>query len=398
MTRSFFISVLLATTVCQAQTQISATDALRLASQGRPSLVASRLAVEQVRASSRALAAKPPLTLALGASTRNDVGATDQDLALSQEIDLFGRTRSLAKLGASDLLVAEARYRSEALGLQTDVLTAFAHAVSSRRRREVATDLLGIAEGLLAATQRRFDEGTVAELQVTRASIEFQRAQQFVQLSIADHQTAMILLAGLLGIAPESFQVEADAATVPAASTGVTERPDVLTLQAEVARANAEASVARAASRPGFSLQLVRSPWSNDRGYFVGRAQFSFSLWDHGRTKNEVKAANLRAEAASKALEDRKSVAAQQLAAVQIEIKSSAERVASFEAILVLAKDLVVKSQKGFSEGFGTQVDVLEATRALRELEQELVEARLQLSLAVVKQYEVSGFLAEVLR
>ncbi|MGD9728819.1 MAG: TolC family protein [Nitrospiraceae bacterium] len=371
---------------------------MRLASQGRPSLVASRLAVEQVRASSRALAAIPPLTLALGASTRNDVGATDQDLALSQEIDLFGRTRSLAKLGASDLLVAEARYRSEALGLQTDVLTAFAHAVSSRRRREVATDLLGIAEGLLAATQRRFDEGTVAELQVTRASIEFQRAQQFVQLSIADHQTAMILLAGLLGIAPESFQVEADAATVPAASTGVTERPDVLTLQAEVARANAEASVARAASRPGFSLQLVRSPWSNDRGYFVGRAQFSFSLWDHGRTKNEVKAANLRAEAASKALEDRKSVAAQQLAAVQIEIKSSAERVASFEAILVLAKDLVVKSQKGFSEGFGTQVDVLEATRALRELEQELVEARLQLSLAVVKQYEVSGFLAEVLR
>jgi cobalt-zinc-cadmium efflux system outer membrane protein len=84
--------------------------------------------------------------------------------------------------------------------------------------------------------------------------------------------------------------------------------------------------------------------------------------------------------------------------AVQVEIKSRIDRVANYEAILVSAKDLVAKSQKGFSEGFGTQIDVLEATRALRETEQELVEARLQLSFAVVKQYEVTGFLAEVLQ
>ncbi|MBA4293184.1 hypothetical protein C0431_09455 [bacterium] len=398
MNRSLIIPVLLATTVCQAQTQISATDALKLASQNRPSLIASRLAVEQVRASSRALSAKPPLTLALGASTRNDVGATDQDLALSQGIDLFGRTRSLASLGASDVLLAQARYLNEALGLQTDILNAFANSVSSRHRNEVAAELLGIAEGLLKATQRRFDEGKVAELQVTRASIEFQRAKQIAELSAADYRASTFRLAGLLGISAEGLQVESDSAIEPVKSPGVAERPDVLTLQAEVTRAKAEATVARTASRPEFSVQLVRSPWSNDPGQFVGRAQFSFSLWDHGRARNEVKAANLKAQAASKALEDRIAVATLELAAVQVEINSRVDRIASYEAILVSAKDLVAKSQKGFSEGFGTQIDVLEASRALREIEQELVEARLQLSLAVVKQYEASGFVAEVLK
>lgn len=398
MNKSLIIPVLLASSFCQAQTQISASDALTLASQNRPALAASRLAVDQVRASSRALGAPPPLTFALGASTRSDVGATDQDLALSQPIDLFGRTRALSNLGATEVQIAQARYRKEASLLQADVLTAFANSVSSRHRMEVATELQAIAEGLLSATQRRFDEGKVAEIQVTRASIEFQRAKQFADLSRADNKASLVRLASILGVAVEGLQVESDATIEPIASPSVLERPDILVLQAEVARAQAEARVARNASRPEFSLQVVRSPWSNDRGHFVGRAQFTVSLWDHGRVRNEVKAANLRAEAASKALEDRKAIAAQEIEAVQVEIQSRLDRVESYEAILVAAKDLVGKSQKGFLEGFGTQIDVLEATRALRETEQELVEARLQLSLAVVRQYEVTGFLVEVLQ
>ncbi len=398
MIRHLILPAFLATAVAQAQTPLSASDALRLASQNRPSLVASRLAVEQVRASSRAMAAQAPLNLALGASSRNDIGATDQDFALSQEIDLFGRTRSLANLGASDVLVAQARYRGEALELQTEVLTAFAQSVSSRHRREVAMDLLIIAEGLMGATQRRFDEGKVAELQVTRASIEFQRAKQFAALSAADHQAALTRLAALLGIPAEGLEVLADAAIEPVVAPGVTERPDVLALRAEVDRAQAEAGVARAASRPEFSVQLVRSPWSTNRGYFGGRAQFTFSLWDHGRARNEVRAASLKAEAATKALVDRKAIAMRELEAVQIEVSARQATIASYEAILASAKDLVAKSQKGYAEGFGTQVDVLEATRALREVEQELVDARLQLSLAVIQQYKTAGFLAEVLK
>lgn len=398
MKQSLIISVLLASTFCQAQNQISAIDALKLASQNRPTLEAFRLRVEQARASARALGALPPLTLAAGASTRSNVGATDQDLALTQGVDLFGRSRALANLGAADVKIAEAKFRGEASALQSEVLTAFAMAVSAKRQSEVSAELLGIADGLLKATQRRFDEGKVAELQVIRASIEYQRAKQTSDLRDADFRASMTRLAGLLGVPLEELSVESDAVIEPVQSPTIQERSDIMLLEAEVERATAEARVARSQSRPEFSVQVVRSPWSNDPGYFVGRAQISWNLWDYGRVRNEVKAANLRHESAIKALQDATAIATRELEAVQIELESRRTRITVYSKILESAKELVVKSQRAYAEGFGTQIDVLESTRALREVEQELVEARLQLALTVIKQYEVSGYLVEVLK
>lgn len=398
MKRTLVITSLLASAFCQAQTQLSAADALKLASQNRPSLAASRLGIEQARISARALSSFPPLNLAIGASSRSEVGATDQDLALTQEIDLFGKRRASGRVGEAEIQLAVAAYRREATSLQSEVLTAFAIAVSASHQSRVAAELLAIAEGLLNATKRRFDEGKIAELQVTRATIEFERAKQTKELKDADYKAAMTRLASLLAVPLGDLSVDTVAAIEPVAAPAILDRPDILAFKAEVAKANAEAGFAKANSRPEFSLQVVRSPWSNDRGFFVGRAQISWDLWDHGKARNEVKAANLRAEAATKALADAVAMAEQELAAVQIELESRQSRIESYEAILDSAKDLVVKSQKGFSEGFGTQVDVLEATRALREVEQELVEARQQLAFAVIKQYEASGFLAEVLK
>ncbi|MCW5940245.1 MAG: TolC family protein [Fimbriimonadaceae bacterium] len=398
MKRTLIIPLLLATAFCQAQTQISAEDALKLASANRASIAAFRLRVEQTRLSARALGALPPLTIAAGASTRSEIGATDQDFALTQEIDLFGRTRAQRQVSSADVMLAVAQYRREAGLLQSEVLVAFATAVSARHQRDVADELLVVAEGLLNATKRRFEEGKVAELQVTRATVEYERAKQSTELKNADYQASMTRLASLVSVPVEQLLVEADATIELLAYPSVVERPDILELQAEAEKAKAEAELARAASRPTFSVQAVRSPWGVDRGYFVGRAQFSWSLWDHGRSRNEVKAANLRTEAAKKSLADATALATQELVAIQRELESRQARIKSYELILASAKELVAKSHKGFSEGFGTQIDVLEATRALREVEQELVEARQQLSLTVIKQYEAAGFLAEVLK
>ena len=398
MNKQLTILFLLATTVCQAQSQISAQDALKLAYQNRPALAAARLRVEEARATAKSLGALSPLELAVGASSRNDVGATDQDLALTQGIDLFGRQRSAKALGAAGVQRALAAYRAEASELQTEVLTAFAEAVSAKHQSEVSTELLTVAEGLFNATKRRFDEGKVAELQVTRASIELERAKQASELRRADFAATIKRLSGLLGAGADTLSVEPDASIEALTSPTVDERPDLLELKAEVLIAEAEAKVASVSNRPEFSLQLVRSPWGNDRGYFVGRAQITWAIFDHGRARNEGRAASLKAEAARKQLLDATTKAKLELEAMKIEIDARQARVQRYEVILGSARDLVAKSQKGFSEGFGTQIDVLEATRALREVEQELVEARQQLSLAVIGQYKASGFLAEVLK
>ncbi|MFX6815330.1 TolC family protein, partial [Acinetobacter baumannii] len=75
-----------------------------------------------------------------------------------------------------------AEYRLQASQLQAEVLTAFATAVTSQHQREVAAELVTVSEGLFKATQRRFEEGKIAEVQVTRASVELERAKQSSEL------------------------------------------------------------------------------------------------------------------------------------------------------------------------------------------------------------------------
>lgn len=388
----------MAAIACQAQSQISAQDALKIASRHRPALAAAKLRIEQAKASAEALGAVSTLELAVGASSRNDVGATDQDLALTYGIDLFGRRQSAKALGASNVQRAMAAYRAEAIELQFEVLTAFSEAVSAKHQSEVSTELLGVAEGLYSATKRRFDEGKIAELQLTRANIELERAKQAAELLAADYKAAIKRLAGLLGSESDSLSVESDGTIEILVAPTVDDRPDLLALKAEALIAEAEARVAQASTRPELSFQLVRSPWGNDQGHFVGRAQITWDIFDHGKARNEKRAANLKAEATRRQIIDATTKAQLELAAAKIEIDARQARIQRFQAILDSARDVVAKSQKGFAEGFGTQIDVLEATRALREVEQELVEARQQLSLAVIKQYKASGFLAEVLK
>ena len=398
MKTSLIIPLVVAASFCHGQAPLSATGALKLAAQNRPALRSAKLSIEQARISSKALGAYAPTTFLIGASSRSELGSNDMDLQLSQPLDFFGRRSASKQVGEAGIQLSLAEYMSLATELQHDVLTAYAESVANQHQKEVAAELLKISEGLLVATKRRFDEGKVAETQVTRASIEFERAKQSAELTSADLSASLEKLSGLLGTEESKLIIESDAKIEPLLNPVVDGRADLLVLKSQVQIAEAEAGVSRVSNRPELNAQIVRSPWSNDPGYFAGRLQLSWALFDHGRAKNETNAAKKKAEAAQKLLEDATARAKAEVKAAQIALGARQSRIARYEAILASARDLVAKSQKGYSEGFGTQIDVLEATRALREVEQELVEARQQLSLAVIAQYRASGFLAEVLK
>jgi len=395
---SFIIPLLMATSVCHGQAPISASDALNIAKSNRPALKAAKLDIEQAKASSKAVGALSPTMLFMGASSRSELGPNDQDLQLSKPLDVFGKRRASKIVGEAGVQLALAEYLSAASNLQNEVLTVFSDAVASQHQKEVSDELLIIAQGLLTATKRRFDEGKVAETQVTRATIELERARQAAELSAADLKASLQRLAGQLGSDPATLMIQSDAKIEPLVNPGIDGRPDLMVLKSQIQIAEADAGVARTSNRPDLNAMIVRSPFSNDPGYFAGRLQLSWPIGDNGRAKNETLAASKRAEATQKLLEDATQRARAELKAAQIALEARQSRIVRYEAILESARDLVSKSQKGYSEGFGTQVDVLEATRALREVEQELVAARQQLSLAVIAQYRASGFLAEVLK
>lgn len=393
------ICIFIVAAICSyAQSSIGAEDALKLAATNRPALSAAKQKISQAQALAKSAGAYPATTLSIGASSRSEIGSTDQDLQLSQSLDLFGRRGAGRKVGEAGVLAATAEYKKAAIDLQNDVLAAFAETVASQHRRSVSAELLSISEELYKATKRRFDEGKVAEIQVTRASIELERAKQFFETSESEYLGSLEVLAGFVGIESANLTVAADAQLEPLNGQTFEARPDLMILASEVKLAEAEAAVSRASNRPELSFQVMRSPWSNDPGYFAGRLQLSWAVMDHGKARNEDKAAKHKADSARKSLEDATKKAKTEVKAAQILLDSRKLRVEKYGRILESARDLVAKSQKGFSEGFGTLIDVLEAARALREVEQELIEARQQLSMAVIAQYKASGYLSEVLK
>lgn len=381
-----------------AQTKLGANDALKLALQNRPSVKALRLEVEQARSLSRASGAYLPTIFGAGGSSIAEAGATDGDLFLSQPIDLFGRVSAGRRVGAATVKLAEATFRGELLSLQSEVLEAYVQAVAATDLSESADLLLKVAEGLQAATKRRFEEGKVAEVQVIRANIEFERAKQAASLRAAGKSAAMKRLAGALGVAPEALDGVTEELFSVLSDPAIESRPDLAAFRAQAEMAQAESDLARANGRPELDVQLRRSPWNESKAYYGARIQMTWAVFDHGKSKAESSAAKKRAASAKAQLEDAQKLATSELKAVQIEIDAAKAQVESYEKILTSARDLVEKSQRGYSEGFGTQVDVLEATRALREIEQELVEARERLSLSIIQQYRTAGFLMEALR
>lgn len=372
--------------------------ALRQAVVNRPGIRAAQATVEQARFHARSLGALPPTILGVGASSNRAIGGTDDDLYLSQTLDVFGKASASRRLGEAGVDGAKARLRESLLDLQSEVLTAYFEAVTAAELSRAADDLLRVAEALQNATRRRFEEGKVPEVQVTRSTIELDRAKQGASMRKAQLRAALRRLGGAMGLTEPPAEVDMAGALSKPAAYDLANRPDLQLLQADVRAAEAEAGVASVSLRPDLEVRAMRSPWGDSAGVYGGRIQLTWALFDHGKARLESQAARKRAEAARKQVEDAELRAKAELGAVETEIESAAIQVSTYTEIVDLARDLVTRSQLGYSEGVGTLIDVLEATRSLREVEQERAEARLQLNKSWISYYQTTGTLLEVLK
>lgn len=368
-------------------------EALSSAKQNRKAILAAELKIASAEAESSALSALDGPTLGVGYSSSEDLGATDQDLYISQAIDIFGRRSANARLGQALISSAKAEYRQILLQVQTEVLSAFYEAAAAEQKVVVANDLLSIAESLLASTSRRFEEGKIPEVQVTRAKIERDRASQAKSLAEAQAKAALQHLAGAIGTGPPNGIT---LSTLPQPKIDLSQRPDILLLIAEAKVAEAKAGIAQKSKSPTLELIGLKSPWQDDTNEFGARLQLTWNFFDFGKSQNKSEAANAQSRARLIMVQDQLLLAELDVEAIQTELKAYDRTITSYESIRGSASELVEKTQLGFQQGYGTLLDVLEATRALREIELEIIASQLESHLLLVKLYQTTGTLVEV--
>lgn len=376
-----------------AEDLISPAEAVRLAMQNRPVVAAAQLEIAALEMKARAARTTDPLRLWIGRGSDAAPGATDNDLALVQPIDWFGRNRLAGTVVEAEMQVAHANLRQIKLDVQSEVLRHFNEVVALERRVEIARDLLEIATRFRDAAKRRVDAGQVPEVQLLRATIECERATQVLALRESELVSSRTRLFGVVGVPGKSTSGIFAQRTPREPDFGL-RVPRSLVLDAELKVIEARIQQERHSMRPDVEVQLRRSPWMED-AQFGFRVQVSMPLTDYGRSRRNSEAL-LKNRAA---IEQRK---ADTLRLAESEFRALLQERMGAERLLGQLKDLVEEanellqiSEQGFEAGALTLLESLEAARSLREIEEALLDARFRLATLDVNLLEAEGVLLE---
>ncbi|MBX9872830.1 MAG: efflux transporter outer membrane subunit [Burkholderiaceae bacterium] len=252
-----------------------------------------------------------------GANTAN--GATPATMLqaganLSYEVDLFGRLAGLRDAAALDAQSRAALLQSTQLLVQSNVAQTYLALRAVDTERTLVQDTATAYAETLRLTQRRYDAGDVAELDVIRIQTELAATEAEVYAlsrSRAELEHALAVLVGevasgfTIASTSESTALPVIPAGVPA--TVLSRRPDVAAAQASLLAAQARVGVAQAAWFPSISLTAAggyASPdlsdlfrWSS-RAWGVG-ALVSAPLFDGGRRSAGVQNAQAQLDAAA---------------------------------------------------------------------------------------------------
>lgn len=370
---------------------LTLSDAVAIAFKNRDSVRSAEAKVRSSEANRSALGAFLPSRLEIGGGTTPDVGI-GTDLLLAQPIDLFGKTRASRASGQAGVDSARASMAQTKLDLQTEVLNAFAESLAAQRLIETGSDLAAIAEKAYNATKKRIDVGDLPPVELLRADLEVQRAKQTLALRNHSLQAARLRLAASLGISVAILGELAE--TLPRAPSmpSLDERPDIAQIKSELNSAKADARSASLSSWPDVELQFGRSPFDQPEQYNA-RVQFVLPLYDFGAAREKRRSAMEAQRAAQRSLEDRRATARKEVQAAKSDLDAATEEAGGFDALEATAKQLLDKEQRGFSAGAATLLDVLEATRSLREIEETAVEAKTRQIQAQAKYLSATGAL-----
>lgn len=243
-------------------------------------------------------------------SSNKAVDYFDANLSASYEIDFWGGKRASRDSAQFALQASEFDRATVELTLLSGVANTYAQALSLREQSRIAELNLTNAQNVLKLVQTRFDSGSATALELAQQKSLVAAQQRQLPLVQQQARDALISLAALLGRPVQELQTGAEpferlqwptiAACVP--SDLLSRRPDIARAEAQLAAAEADVKVARAAMLPTVTLtaqlgsganqfdDMIRSPFYNLTAGLVA------PIFNNGRLSAERDKATARQE------------------------------------------------------------------------------------------------------
>ncbi|MBD8148888.1 efflux transporter outer membrane subunit [Pseudomonas fluorescens] len=190
------------------------------------------------------------------------VTSYDANLTASYELDFWGGRAAARDSALQSLHASQFDQANVELTLLSNVADRYAQTLAARQRVQLAELNLANARTVLELVQTRYDAGsaTALELAQQKSLVASQRRQLPLVEQLAEE--ARITLAALLGQPVQALELGTEAfqaLTWPTIGPGVpsqllSRRPDLAQAEAQLAAANADVTVARAAMLPAVTL------------------------------------------------------------------------------------------------------------------------------------------------
>lgn len=227
-------------------------------------------------------------------------------ISVSYDADLWGRIRRTIAIAREQFQASAADLQNVRLELQTDLAVDYFEAHSLDAQKRILDDTVAAYQRALQLTVNRFNGGVASKAEVAQAQTQLDQTQaQDIDVGVARAQYEHAV-AVLIGKPPEGFSLPMVAFTgkPPAIPVGVPSqllerRPDIAAAERQVAAANEQIGIARAAFFPdlvisatgGLEAGSIVNWFTWPSRYWAAGPQILQTVFDAGRRRAQVVAA-----------------------------------------------------------------------------------------------------------
>jgi multidrug efflux system outer membrane protein len=335
-------------------------------------------------------------------------GYFNVDLSTSYEVDLFGRVRSLTHAALEKYLAQEQARRSVQLSLIAEVANAYLALASDRELERLAQETLESQEHSFTLQQRRHETGSVSGLDLAQSQTTVEQARADTarfEGNVAQDMDALTLLVGT-SIDPALLPAQFDSKTLgleplPAGvpSAVLLRRPDVLEAEHALRAANADIGAAWAAFFPDITLTASLGSASNQlsnlfksgTGTWVFEPLTSLPIFHGGAVMAGLDVAHVDERIALAQYEKTIQSGFREVADALALTATLNRRRAAQETLVEATSQAYKLSQRRYTVGSESYLEVLDSQRSDYAARQGLITARLAEQSNRVTLYKVLG-------
>lgn len=361
-----------------APVSLSLADAVRLAHEHSPTVVAAGARVAEAGARLRAAGLPPNPSLAIAHGTGHDAAGLDEDVILGQTLELPGKTGPRVRSARSERAAAIVGQVDAGRDLDFSVRSAYYETLRAEADRQLAANALFSAKTFEAAAQTQFTAGDAPKSNVVRSQIETARAQQALDAAEAERDNRYAALRSLTGLPPDTPVTLTDQLAERSAVYDLTtlqeqalrRRADLLAARHLRRARQADVTGAQAEWQPDLFVEVRKAailPYTGASNGYSVRAGITLPLFDLGRNRADVTAAKAALTEQQAALDETTRRALLDVETAYNNYMAAQKAVASFRTgRLDRAKELLDMAQTGYEHGASSYLELLDAQQAYR--------------------------------